>query len=182
MELTITTVSQAKQAARTLRGALADAHIEIPHARALEIVSRQLGFQNWNAAAAELPEADSAGIGSAVPVLRIQDETLARRFYVDYLGFEACWEHRFDEGLPLYLRLARGAAVLDLSGHHGDGTPGTVVWLPVADVQKLHGEVTSNGSQPLRPGIEQDAPGGPTMTVTDPFGNVLRFCETTEVL
>lgn len=30
---------------------------------------------------------------------------------------------------------------------------------------------------PLRPGIDPDAPGGPTMDLIDPFSNVLRFCQ-----
>ncbi|WP_369374059.1 glyoxalase superfamily protein [Promicromonospora sp. Populi] len=33
-------------------------------------------------------------------MLRIQDETYAREFYVDYLGFSVEWEHRFEPGLP----------------------------------------------------------------------------------
>jgi len=29
----------------------------------------------------------------------------------------------------------------------------------------------------VRPGIDPDAPGGPTLQVTDPYGNVLRFAQ-----
>lgn len=28
-----------------------------------------------------------------------------------------------------------------------------------------------------RPGVDEHAPGGPTMAVTDPFANVIRFCQ-----
>jgi hypothetical protein len=28
----------------------------------------------------------------------------------------------------------------------------------------------------MRPGLNADAPGGPTVEVIDPYGNVLRFC------
>ncbi|MFC0101204.1 hypothetical protein ACFFKH_27310 [Micromonospora marina] len=31
----------------------------------------------------------------------------------------------------------------------------------------------------MRPGIDADAPGGPTLQVTDPYGNVLRFAQPT---
>lgn len=120
---------------------------------------------------------DAAGVGAPVPVLRILDETEARRFYVEHLGFAVVFEHRFEPGLPLYLRVRRGACELDLSEHHGDGTFGSVVWIPVADVRALHAELATRPHPRLRPGIDADAPGGPTMDVTDPFGNVLRFCQ-----
>jgi catechol 2,3-dioxygenase-like lactoylglutathione lyase family enzyme len=117
-------------------------------------------------------------IGAAVPIVRIFDEAIARKFYVDYLGFTVQWEHRFEPGLPLYMRVARDACVLDLSEHHGDGTPGTVLWIPVTDVRELHDQVHSRRHLfSLRPGIDPDGPGGPTMEVPDPFGNSLRFAQ-----
>lgn len=119
------------------------------------------------------------GLGRAVPVLRVQDGADARQFYVDYLGFEVEWEHRFEAGMPLYLRVRRGEAVLDLSEYHGDGTPGTVVWVPVASADAFHAELSGRPHARLRPGVDRDAPGGPTIEVIDPFGNVLRFCEPT---
>ena len=33
---------------------------------------------------------------TAIPVLRIFDETKAREFYIDFLGFSLDWEHRFE--------------------------------------------------------------------------------------
>jgi len=35
------------------------------------------------------------------PILRIFDETKAREFYVDFLGFKVDWEHRFELETPL---------------------------------------------------------------------------------
>lgn len=165
-----------KSAARTLRRSLAADDITISHGRALEIVSQQLGFTDWNTASAQLSER-LPGSGPAVPVLRIQDEAIARGFYLDYLGFGVEWEHRFEPGMPLYLRISRDTTVLDLSEHHGDGTPGTVAWIPVGSATAFHTDISSRPHSRLRPGIDRDAPGGPTVEVTDPFGNVLRFCE-----
>jgi catechol 2,3-dioxygenase-like lactoylglutathione lyase family enzyme len=170
------TLDDAKTAARALRRTLAAADVTISHSRALEIVATQLGFTDWNTASAQL-SARPASFGPAVPVLRIHDEAPAREFYVDYLGFSVEWEHRFEPGMPLYLRVRRGQAVLDLSEHHGDGTPGTVVWLPIPSAAALHAELSRRPHPRLRPGIDRDAPGGPTIEVTDPFGNVLRLCE-----
>ncbi|WP_202803302.1 glyoxalase superfamily protein [Tsukamurella sp. 1534] len=118
--------------------------------------------------------------GRAIPVLRMFDTALAREFYIDYLGFAVDWEHRFEPGLPLYMRIRPDDTVLDLSEHHGDGTPGTAVWIPVKDAGAFHTEISGRGHRRVRPGIDREAPGGPTVDVTDPFGNILRFCEPTD--
>lgn len=122
----------------------------------------------------------SAGSGPAVPVLRIFDEALAREFYVDHLGFTVEWEHRFESDMPVYLRIHRGETILDLSEHHGDGTPGSVVWVPVASAAAFHADISGRHHPRLRAGIDPDFPGGPTVVVTDPFGNTLRFCQPVE--
>lgn len=116
-------------------------------------------------------------IGAAIPILRIFDEAEARSFYLDYLGFAVEWEHRFEPDLPLYLRISRSGCTLDLSQHYGDGTPGTALWIPVQDVISFNTELLAKKSPRSRPGIDHQAPGGPTMTVVDPFSNDLRFCQ-----
>lgn len=172
----ITTIDQAKAAARALRHSLTADGATISHSRALELVAHQLGDTDWNTTAARLA-ASGSGTGGAVPVLRIQDVAPARQFYLDYLGFEVLWEHRFEASLPLYLRITRDKTLLDLSEHHGDGTPGTAVWVPVRDVAALHAELAGRPHPRLRPAIDTEAPGGPTLEIIDPFGNVLRFCQ-----
>ncbi|MCR3718604.1 MULTISPECIES: glyoxalase superfamily protein [Prauserella salsuginis group] len=171
------TLNDAKMAARTLRRSLAATDVIISHSRALEIVSQQLGFTDWNTASAHL-SAGCPGTGAPVPVLRIHDEALAREFYLNYLGFNVEWEHRFEPGMPLYLRIRRGETILDLSEHHGDGTPGTVVWVPVANAATFLADISGRSHPRLNPGIDRDAPGGATIEITDSVGNVLRFCET----
>lgn len=116
-------------------------------------------------------------LGNPVPVLRIFDQTAAYDFYRGYLGFSVEWEHRFEPELPLYARIRRDDTVVDLSEHHGDGTPGTVLWIPVGDVWALHAELHATAYSKLRPGVDPDAPGGATLTVLDPFGNSIRFCQ-----
>ena len=39
-----------------------------------------------------------------IPILRSFDESRARAFYIDYLGFAEDWAHRFEPQLPLYLQ------------------------------------------------------------------------------
>jgi hypothetical protein len=81
--------------------------------------------------------------------------------------------------MPLYTRLRRDLLVIDLSEHHGDGTPGSGIWVPVTDVHALHRELSTKNNPRQRPAVDEHAPGGPTLTVIDPFANVIRFCRPT---
>lgn len=103
------------------------------------------------------------------------DRTL--EFYCEYLGFAVDWEHRFEAGAPLYVQVSRSSAVIHLSEHYGDGSPNTVLWIPVDDVETFQAELIAHEHGYSRPGIEEDGPGGPTMTVIDPAGNHLRFAQ-----
>jgi hypothetical protein len=170
------TTEEAKRAARILREQLPEA--SLTHSRALEIVARQLGHRDWNTASAKLISQD--GIGTPIPVLRSLDDARAREFYIDYLGFTIEWEHRFDPGSPLYMRLRRDRFIVDLSEHHGDGTPGSTIWVPIGDVEALHRELQAKAYSRMNPGIDVDSPGGPTMEVIDPFSNTIRFCQSSD--
>ncbi|ACZ29167.1 conserved hypothetical protein [Xylanimonas cellulosilytica DSM 15894] len=171
------TTDDLKRAARVLRAELAEQGVDLSHARALELVAHQAGYKDWNVAAARSTPSSTVGLGAPVPVLRMVDVERTRAFYLGFLGFAVEFEHRFEPGLPLYLRVERDGARLDLSEHHGDGTPGSVVWIPVADVRALQRELLATGYTHMRPGIDDDAPGGPTLEVIDPAQNVLRFAE-----
>jgi catechol 2,3-dioxygenase-like lactoylglutathione lyase family enzyme len=114
-----------------------------------------------------------------VPILRIFDQQKAREFYIDYLGFRIDWTHQFNGQGPCYLHISRGALVLHLSQHHGDGTPGHVIYIAATGVRELHAELHASNYAFLKPGIETSpgADDGVCMTLTDPFGNSLRFDE-----
>lgn len=109
-----------------------------------------------------------------VPILRIFDEAKAREFYVDFLGFRVDWEHRFEEGLPLYMQVSRDGCVLHLSGHHGDACPGAALRIRTDAVEALQEQLLAKHYGFARPGI-QETPWGREMAVVDPFGNRLVF-------
>lgn len=115
----------------------------------------------------------------AVPILRIFDETKAREFYCGLLGFDIKFEHRFEPDMPLYIEVARAGLKLHLSGHYGDATPGSTVFIPMRGVHAFHREIIDKHDGHVRPGIGRE-PWGDVMEVTDPFGNRLRFCERRE--
>ena len=110
------------------------------------------------------------------PVLRIFDYQKALDFYVHWLGFSVDWEHRFEEGMPVYLQVSRGDIVLHLSEHSGDGSPGTHVFIDdFADLALFHQELLQKDYKYNRPGIEVPFYDENALQVklNDPFHNVL---------
>lgn len=112
-----------------------------------------------------------------IPIFRIFDVARAKEFYLDFLGFALEWEHRFDERAPLYMQISRSDLTLHLSEHHGDGCPGATIFVRVSGLTEYHAEIMSKGYGYLRPGIEETFHQSRMMTVTDPFGNRIRFDE-----
>jgi uncharacterized glyoxalase superfamily protein PhnB len=113
--------------------------------------------------------------GRTTPILRIFDEAKAKEFYVDFLGFNVDWEHRFEPGLPLYLQISRDGCVLHLSEHHGDCCPGAALRIETNELDAFHAELIAKRYKYYRPGIEEMPWGTRDMSVKDPFGNRLTF-------
>jgi len=109
-------------------------------------------------------------LNAAIPVLRIYDLAKAKEFYLEFLGFTLDWEHRFDDNAPFYLQISRSGLTLHLSEHYGDGTPGTAVYIRGKNIAALAAELNAKGARFARPSPTDTSP-----TLTDPFGNSLRF-------
>jgi hypothetical protein len=107
-------------------------------------------------------------------ILRMFDVQKARAFYLDYLGFQVNWEHRFGDNFPLYMEIARGGCVIHLSEHHGDCTPVSALRIPVSAAAALHAELTAKDNRYAKPGYD---PAEKEICLTDPFGNRLIFFE-----
>ena len=110
-----------------------------------------------------------------VPILRILDEVKAREFYIDWLGFQIDFEHRFEPGMPLYMGISRDACKLHLSEHHGDGTPGVFVRIYVDDLEEYQQQLLAKNYKYARPGLHDQEWGLREMPVGDGFGNKLIF-------
>lgn len=112
-----------------------------------------------------------------IPIFRSFDEAKAREFYVDFLGFEVLFEHRFEPDTPLYLSLKFGDCELHVSEHFGDATPGSSVRIPMQDVAGYCATLNAKSYRHARPGFEDQPWGWRDMTINDPFGNRMIFCE-----
>ncbi|WP_268969017.1 glyoxalase superfamily protein [Tritonibacter aquimaris] len=105
---------QVKSMAKKLRTALGADEIDVTHGKALELVAMSLGFSDWNTATAALDRTapDAIEFTACNPIFRFFDEANAREFYCGFLGFSTVFEHRFKEGLPLYMALQRGVRLV----------------------------------------------------------------------
>ncbi|UHS61974.1 VOC family protein [Agrobacterium vaccinii] len=121
-------------------------------------------------------EIDNIRFVKTFPILRIFDESKAREFYVEFLGFSVDWEHRFGDNFPLYMQVSRAGLFLHLSGHHGDATPGSTVFVSTVNVEAYQRELAAKDYTFMKPGVEK-LPWGLQMEITDPFANRIRFCE-----
>ena len=115
-------------------------------------------------------------LAPAIPVLRIFSVDKAKEFYLDFLGFQLDWEHRFSPDLPLYAQIHRDDLVLHLTEHHGDACPGSTVFIRLDDLPALAGELQAKRYGYSRPEVEP-VDWGLQMQIRDPFGNLLRFCQ-----
>lgn len=118
-------------------------------------------------------------VQQVVPTFRMFSVEKAREFYLDFLGFKVDWEHRFEPDAPLFMHISRQTFAIHLSEHHGDGTPGSHVYVYVSGVRALHRELEQKRYRYNRPGLQEQEWGMIELTVTDPFNNRITFGERT---
>lgn len=117
---------------------------------------------------------------SSIPVLRMLDEEKTKAFYIDYLGYQVEWEHRFDpqsKESPLYMQVRKGDSVFHLKGHADGDSPVAEVRIPVHNLDAycewLRRKTTGNEKpevvDPRYEGKNTD------MNLYDPSGNFLVF-------
>lgn len=111
------------------------------------------------------------------PIFRIFDIEKAKLFYLDFLGFKLDWEHRYEENMPLYMQISLHDAVMHLSEHHGDASPGGAIWVKIDNVREYHAVLLSKEYAYSKPDIEKTPWGTIELTVIDPFSNRIIFYE-----
>ncbi len=114
-------------------------------------------------------------LGTVTPILRFFDEAKTREFYLDFLGFNVDWEHRFEDGMPLYMQVSKDGCVLHLSEHFGDCSPGAAIRIATTDVDAYQVELIAKLYKNARPGVEEMPWGGREMSIKDPSSNRLTF-------
>jgi uncharacterized glyoxalase superfamily protein PhnB len=116
-------------------------------------------------------------VTTVIPVIRIFDVAKAKEFYIDWLEFTIDWEHTFDEHAPVYMQISKDQAVLHLSEHYGDGTPGTSIFIWCTGLEAYQQQLLSKNYKYFHPGLESTFYNSLCMNVIDPFGNKISFNE-----
>ncbi|GEM47633.1 glyoxalase superfamily protein [Deinococcus cellulosilyticus] len=111
---------------------------------------------------------------SVIPALRITNPAASITFYVDHLGFQVDWEHRFEVGFPVFMQVQKDGMLLYLTEHAGDCEPGGLVHFLIPDVDAYYRGLLSRNA-PITSAPHEGIPGVRSMTLTDPDGNQLRF-------
>ncbi|GAB6560044.1 VOC family protein [Bacillus mobilis] len=111
------------------------------------------------------------------PIFRIFDIEKAKLFYIDFLGFKLDWEHRYEEHMPLYMQISLQDAVIHLSEHHGDASPGGAIRVKIADLKSYYTILSSKDYEYAKPDIERTPWDTMELTVIDPFSNRIIFYE-----
>ena len=123
-------------------------------------------------------------IHTSIPVVRMLDEETTLTFYVDYLGFEIDWEHRFgdDPKSPLYAQVRHGNATLHLNGHANTDSPVCEVRFPVTNLDEYCEYLRAKTQGAEKPEVVDPRYEGRNtdMNIIDPSGNHLVFWSPTD--
>ena len=112
-----------------------------------------------------------------IPILRIFDEEKANDFYVDFLGFNLDWSHRYEENFPIYFQISKNNCIIHLSEHHGDCCPGAAIRIPIDNVEAFNRELRNKRYKYANPETHKTPHRSHDMTINDPFGNKIIFTE-----
>jgi uncharacterized glyoxalase superfamily protein PhnB len=116
-------------------------------------------------------------MNTVIPIFRIFDIDKAKEFYIDWLGFEIDWEHRFGENFPLYMSISKDYITIHLSEHYGDATPGSKIMINFKGLKEYCDSLRAKDYLYYKPGVEESQWNSYIMELIDPFGNRLMFNE-----
>ncbi len=154
-------------------GQLALTSTRLPNGAVTAAVARQQADGAWLWVVDE-PSLTAVPKQRIFPQLRMTGWDRTRAFYVDGLGFQIDWEHRFAPGMPVFASVSRDGLSLYLTEHRDDCQVGGAVYLLVRDVDALYGEWRARGIRAVEPPGDTEW-GAREMTIVDPDGNKLRF-------
>jgi uncharacterized glyoxalase superfamily protein PhnB len=111
-----------------------------------------------------------------IPTFRINDYRKAIEFYIDLLGFDIDWEHRFGPTEPVYMQISKKGLVLHLTENERFQT-GVIVFVETQAIDVFQKELTRKST--LKFEVLETNWETKQMEIEDPFGNMLRFNENT---
>jgi len=110
----------------------------------------------------------------AIPTFRILDYTKAINFYVEGLGFNVDWEHRFGKKEPVYMQVSLHKLVIHLT-ENKRFKPGAIVFIESNRLMEFYKELISSKTNIKLTEPEKTNWNTIQMEIEDPFNNLLRF-------
>lgn len=111
-----------------------------------------------------------------IPTFRILDYKKAIDFYINKLGFEIDWEHRFNPKEPVYMQISKNGLTLHLS-ENKRFQPNVIIFVHCKGLIEFHTELINRKVEISLPKPEKTNWQTLQMEIEDPFGNLLRFNE-----
>jgi catechol 2,3-dioxygenase-like lactoylglutathione lyase family enzyme len=110
-----------------------------------------------------------------VPTLRITNYARSKAFYVDALGFQIDWEHRFEPKFPVFMQVSRDG--LDSFSYRAcRGLPSRRAGPFLRPRRRCLVRRVPEQGVPVKEPPNESLQGLRSMTVVDPDGNKLRIC------
>lgn len=111
-----------------------------------------------------------------IPTFRILDYEIAVSFYIDKLGFDIDWEHRFGKDEPVYMQISKHGLILHLTENQRFQI-GIIIFVECKALNEFYSELMNRTVE-----IEIAKPQKTKwqtieMEIEDPYGNLLRFNE-----
>lgn len=111
-----------------------------------------------------------------IPTFRILDYEKAMSFYIDFLGFEIDFEHRFGPTEPVYMQISKNGLIIHLTENKRFQT-NTIVFVETKGIVDFHRELCERNPKKEIQDISRTNWKTLQLEVQDPFGNLLRFNE-----
>lgn len=108
-----------------------------------------------------------ASIENVIPILRVEDLEVSRRYYIQKLGFTLDWDYAGQ-----MISVSRNGKAIMLCERE-QGQAGTWLWIGVYDADALFAEFSAKGARIRTP--PKNFSWAYEFTVEDPDGHVLRF-------
>ncbi len=112
-----------------------------------------------------------------IPTFRILDYEKAIDFYIQGLGFNLDWEHRFAPNEPVYMQISRNGLTLHLT-ENKRFEAGVIVFVDCKELNQFYMELNNRKNKIGHSKPEKTNWQTIQMEIEDPFGNLLRFNKT----
>jgi len=116
----------------------------------------------------------TAKVTQCIPALQSNDAAASFAFYQSALGFQKNWEHRYAEGLPLFIEMSIEGMTVFITEHENESAFGSELYFYVEEIDALAASIKEKGI-PFEVEPYDTPYGTREFNLKDPDGNKLRI-------